>query len=88
MKWLALRSPIPWPKGFKTGRGSDPKRDGTRPQNFDQDRDRVISSLRSLASASKCELSANHPVFGPMNLADWHVWADRHHGHHLKQFGL
>ena len=79
---------MPWPKGLPTGSGSDPKRAGTHPQDFERDRERVIASLRGLADATEGTLSATHPAFGPMTLADWHAWASKHHDHHLCQFGL
>lgn len=88
MKWVALRAPFPWPKGFKTRPGVDPKQEGTRPGEFEADRDRAIRTLRALVTADPHTLAPVHSLFGPMDAADWHRWAFRHVGHHLRQFGL
>ena len=88
IKWLFLSSPIPWPKGIKTRPGVDPRKEGTRPTDFEQDRARVVAGLQSLATASPAELTPVHFVFGPMSREDWHGWAWRHVDHHLRQFGL
>ena len=89
VKWFALSSPFPWPKGkIKGPQWSDPRRGGSKPAEFDRDRERVIRGLRALADAAPDALAAGHPVFGAMSLGDYHVWAYRHLDHHLRQFGL
>lgn len=88
VKWLALYAPLPWPKGVKTLKHVDPRSEGTRPDDFDRDRERAISSLRRLAAAHASELAQRHFLFGPMSRRDWHRWAYRHVTHHLRQFGL
>ena len=87
-KWLALRSPIPWPKGVATRPGVDPRKEGTRPGDFERDRTRVITGLKELATAPRERLPAAHSRFGLMTREDWHRWAYRHVDHHLRQFGL
>ncbi len=88
IKWVALRSPLPWPRGAQTRAGVDPRREGTRPGDFEADRARVIAGLRDLAAAAAATLSPAHAMFGPMSRSDWHRWAYRHVDHHLRQFGL
>jgi hypothetical protein len=88
LKWLALYGPIPWPKGAKTRAGVDPRREGTRPREFEADRRRAIASLQRLAAAEPAALATHHFRFGAMSAADWHRWAYRHVRHHLRQFGL
>jgi hypothetical protein len=87
-KWLALYSPVPWPKGAKTRPGVDPHVLGSRPTEFEEDRRRAIISLQRLAEADPATLSRRHFRFGTMNAADWYRWAYRHVDHHLRQFGV
>ena len=88
LKWVALYSPFPWAKNAQTDASVDPKRDGTRPVDFEEDRERVIEGLRAVAAASEGELAPDHTLFGPMTLEDWHRSAYRHVDHHLRQFGV
>lgn len=88
MKWVALYSPSPWPKGIATRPGVNPKINGTRPGDFELDRARAIESLESLVTADSTTLLPQHVMFGPMSTVDWHRWAYRHVRHHLRQFGL
>lgn len=87
LKWAALYAPIRWPKGAKTRAGVDPRREGTRPADFEADRRRAIASLRLLVAADPGTLAPGHFRFGPMKATDWHRWAYRHVDHHLRQFG-
>lgn len=88
LKWLVLYSPMPFPKGVETRPGVNPRKEGTRPTDFERDRARVVAGLEALAKASSDQLSAVHFKFGPMSPADWQRWAYRHVDHHLRQFGL
>ena len=88
LKWLILYSPMPWPKGAKTRPGVDPRREGTRPADFERDRARVFDGLDRLAAAPGDGLARVHFMVGPMSRADWHRWAHKHVDHHLRQFGL
>lgn len=88
VKWFALRTPLPWPRGVRTRPGVDPRREGTRPGDFGSDLERAIASLEALAAADSATLARHHPLFGPMRPADWYRWAYRHVDHHLRQFGI
>lgn len=89
LKWLALYAPfVPWAKGAETDAKVDPRRDGTRPGDFEADRRRVLEGLLAVASASDGELNPVHGLFGPMSRRDWHRSAYRHVDHHLRQFGV
>ena len=88
LKWVALYSPLPWPRGAKTRPGVNPKIDGTRPGAFEEDRARAIATLGKVAVAAPSAMSKVHVLFGPMTADDWHRWAYRHVTHHLRQFGL
>jgi hypothetical protein len=89
LRWFALWSGLPWPKGkLQTHARVDPRREGTKPGDFEQDRARVILGVRNLAAAGDGDLAPTHMNFGPMRPADWHRWAWLHIDHHLRQFGL
>lgn len=87
-RWLALRTGLPWPRGRPTMAHLDPRREGTRPDDLERDRRRVLEGLRAVAAAAPGMLPASHFVFGAMRHEDWGYWAYRHTDHHLRQFGL
>lgn len=88
LKWFVLYALTRWPKGVRTRPGVDPRRDGTRPSDFEADRRRVITTLQRLATADPTGLATHHFRFGRMSASDWHRWAYRHVEHHLRQFGM
>lgn len=88
IKWIALSTPLSWPRGLPTPPDVDPRAEGSRPGDFDADRQRVIDALRAFAGAPAGALASSHSAFGPMTARDWHRWAYRHTDHHLRQFGL
>ena len=88
IKWIALNVPLPWPRGLPTPRDVDPRADGTKPGDFEADRQRAIEGLRTFAAAPASALTSSHGAFGPMTARDWRRWAYRHTDHHLRQFGL
>jgi len=88
VRWLALYAPIPWPRGVKTPAHVDPKLGGTRPGDFEHDRQRAVDGLHQLAGATAGALPVGHFRFGRMRPEDWHRWGYRHTDHHLRQFGL
>jgi hypothetical protein len=87
-KWIALSSPVAWPRGLPTPPNVDPHAQGTKPSDFEDDRQRAIARLREFAVAPATELASNHGAFGPMSVRDWRRWAYRHTDHHLRQFGV
>lgn len=85
IKWIALHAPLPWPKGVPTGRAVDAEFDGTKPGDFEADRERAIRLLRRFADPSTPR--AKHPGFGPLSDREWMLWGFGHVDHHLRQFG-
>jgi hypothetical protein len=85
LRWLALHTPMPWPRGVKTGAAVDQERGGTPPDDFDRDRAtlRVVTD-RFLTSVGTGRLV--HPFFGTMSTNEWGHWGWRHMDHHLRQF--
>ncbi len=88
LKWIALSSPLPWPRGLPTPPDVDPRAGGTKPRDFEADRQRAIEGLRTFAAAPASALTSSHGAFGSMTARDWQRWAYRHTDHHLRQFGL
>ena len=74
-----IRSPLTRPE-------VDPKRDGTKPAEFERDRVRVLELLqRFVRPDTRC---GRHPGFGAMTRDEWLLWGYGHVDHHLRQFGL
>jgi hypothetical protein len=87
-KLIALYSPTRWPAGITTTAAVDPRRNGSRPGEFELDRSRAINGLRALAQAPPGELPVSHPLLGPMSHWEWKRWGYLHTDHHLRQFRL
>lgn len=86
VKYVALHTSMPWPRGVPTRPEVDQDHGGTKPGDFARDQQTVGELLRRFAAS---DLSvARHPVFGAMTRAEWLVWGYRHVDHHLRQFGL
>lgn len=86
IKVIALRSPMPWPKGSPTMKEVDAEREGTLPVDFDRDRARTQTLLREFAAPTAKYV--RHPLFGEMSRTDWMLWGFGHTDHHLRQFGV
>ena len=84
VKYVALKTKFPWPKGAPTMEECDAEKKGTPPAVFAQDRAKAVEVLRQFAVPSPAPLS--HPLFGPMTHEEWMIWAYRHTDHHLRQF--
>jgi len=85
IKFIALHSPLPWPKGVPTGKAVDAEADGTKPGDFEADRQRLLALLRRFATPGTRR--ARHPIFGPLTESEWMMWGFGHQDHHLRQFG-
>jgi hypothetical protein len=86
VKYIALCTPVPWPKGVPTRPEVEQGVGGTPPGSFERDREELIDLIRRFAS-SRFEQRAPHPVFGPMSPELWMRWGYQHMDHHLRQFG-
>jgi hypothetical protein len=86
MKWVALHTSLPWPRGLPTRPEVDQKQGGTRPVEFERDRQAVVDLIqRFVLPETRC---GRHPVFGAMTRAEWMLWGYGHVDHHLRQFGV
>jgi hypothetical protein len=88
LRFVALHTPLPWPKGGVPTRPEvDQEKGGTPPGDFATD----VAELKALigrfgASPRDFEFHP-HPAFGQLTESEWMRWAYRHVDHHLKQFG-
>lgn len=86
MKFVALRVPLPWPRGFPAPPELRQGVGGTRPSDFQRDVEDVIGLFDRFAAADRLAVST-HPIFGPLSVQEWGRWAYLHTHHHLRQFG-
>jgi len=84
VKFVALHTPMTWPKGVKTVPEADQEQGGTKPAEWDRD---LAELLRRVDAFTPVD-GRNHSIFGPLTGSEWNVWAFRHADHHLRQFGL
>jgi hypothetical protein len=86
LKSLALNSPLPWAKGYRTRPEMEQGVGGSIPVDFRQDLASLLSNLDRFCDASPMPCPT-HPVFGRMSVKDWMRWGYLHADHHLRQFG-
>lgn len=88
MRWLALYSGMPWPKGVPTRPEVDAFIGGTTPSAFDADVQELLRLLGRFSSNARDFQWQPHPMFGLMPDRDWMRWGYLHMNHHLRQFGV
>ena len=88
IKWIALKTPIRWPKGVKTRPEMDQERGGTKPSEFEADFQQLEGIIERFVKEQKDHLSQAHPLFAKMSEEEWMRWGYLHLDHHLRQFGL
>ena len=86
VKFIALHTPLPWPHGVPTTPEADQKIGGTKPVEFERDRQRALDLLRRFVLPGTTY--ARHPGFGAMSRDEWMLWGYGHVDHHLRQFGV
>jgi hypothetical protein len=82
MRYLLIHR-LKWPRG---------RAKASRPfervcEDWDAERDEVLSLIDRYLATPRERLGARHPVFGSMKPRDWDVLIYRHLDHHLRQFG-
>jgi len=85
VKWVALRTSLPWPHGVPTRPEIEQGNGGTPPSDWERDRSRLV---RWIAEFADCQNFGMHPIFGEMSRREWLVWGYKHVDHHLRQFGV
>ncbi|HEY1338967.1 MAG TPA: DUF1569 domain-containing protein [Bryobacteraceae bacterium] len=88
VKWFALYIPLPWPKGVPTRPEVDQLSGGTPPVDFEKDRAGLLAVLGRFCDPRQRFYGRSHPIFGPMDAAEWLRWGWLHADHHLRQFGM
>ena len=87
VKWIALYAPLPWPKGVETRPEVDQEIGGTRPAEFDRDRQQLEKLIDRFSRRPRDFAWRPHPIFSLMSERDWMRWGYLHLDHHLRQFG-
>jgi hypothetical protein len=86
VKYIALHTNMAWPKGSPTRPEVDQTKGGTKPTDFDRDRERLVGLMRRFVTPDAT--LDRHPFFGPLTHEEWMIWGYRHTDHHLRQFAL
>jgi Protein of unknown function (DUF1569) len=86
VKWIALHTKLTWPHGVPTMPEVDQKIGGTRPVEFERDRQKVVDLLHRFVRPDTHY--GRHPGFGAMTRDEWLLWGYGHVDHHLRQFGV
>jgi len=84
VKYLAIHTRMPWPHGVATTPEVNQMIGGTKPVEFERDRERVLELLRRFVMPGTTY--ARHPGFGAMTRDEWMLWGYGHVDHHLRQF--
>jgi hypothetical protein len=87
VRYFALHTSVRWPRGVPTLPQLVEGAPGVRPQDFDQDRARLMAAYKAFG-ALKSLAGRVHPIFGPLTHWEWMRWGYLHADHHLRQFGL
>jgi Protein of unknown function (DUF1569) len=87
LRWIAIWSPFPWPKGFPTAPEVDQRAGGTPPAQFEADKRTLCELIERVAKRPKDFDWQPHPHFGQMSERSWMRLAYLHANHHLHQFG-
>jgi hypothetical protein len=85
VKWVALRTSFPWPKGVPTRPEIDQTVGGTPPSDWERD---CAELGRWINEFADCKKFGTHPIFGEMDRRDWLAWGYKHVDHHFRQFGV
>jgi Protein of unknown function (DUF1569) len=88
MRWIALYTPLTWPRGVATRPEADQFLGGTRPVEFERDRAALIAVIEELCQRTDGFEEVRHPIFGRLTEWEWRRWAYLHTDHHLRQFGV
>ena len=87
VKWLVLYV-IQIPKDVPTSKRVDQMKDGTKPTDFESDRQTLLEFIEKMTSKSDDFAWTPHFKFGALSRAQWGILSSKHLDHHLKQFGV
>jgi len=84
VRWLAIDSPLPWPKGAPTA----PELINLPTAGVEEEQTRFRNKLAKVAARGPNGDLSPHPAFGKLSTAQWGRLMWRHVDHHLRQFGV
>jgi uncharacterized protein DUF1569 len=88
IKWIALRLPLQWPKGFQTPPEVNQEGDVcTRALDFQKDITQLLALIERFTAGQRDFQFQPHPIFGQLSEWEWFRWGYLHMDHHLRQFG-
>ena len=79
---------VPIPKGAPAAPEINPHKKGTKPQDFEKERQLLIEEINNFANLKPADFKGRHHVFGKMTANQWGRLGYKHINHHLKQFGV
>lgn len=79
---------VPIPKGAPAAPEIDPHKGGTKPQDFDRERQLLIEDINNFGSLTAEAFKGKHHIFGRLTPSQWGRLGYKHLDHHLKQFGV
>jgi hypothetical protein len=79
---------VPIPKGAPAAPEINPHKSGTKPQNFERERQLLIDDINNFAKLTAADFKGKHHIFGKLTPNQWGRLAYKHFDHHLKQFGV
>jgi hypothetical protein len=85
IKWVALRSGLPWKKNFRTTPELELALKEESSATFDELVEEAVAKTEALVNGERW--TSSHPMFGAMTAEDWMRWGYLHADHHLRQFG-
>lgn len=86
-RFMALTTPIPWPKGITTPPELDFTITPPLQAEFDRERTDFIALIQRLSQTLPASLHPTHPMMGTFSYVQWMRWGYRHTSYHLRQFG-
>lgn len=87
VKWLVLYA-MPIPKDVPTSKRVDQMRDGTKPADFETDRQILLAFIEKVSTRPSDFAWSPHFKFGVLSRKQWGILCYKHIDHHLKQFGV
>jgi hypothetical protein len=88
LRWVVLWSPFPWPHGFPARPEWDQRLGGTRPVDFEGDREALVHIFHRFTQQPRTFEWREHAIFGHMTDSEWQRLGYRHMDHHFRQFGV
>ena len=86
-RFVALSTPVPWPRGLPTSPDADQEKSGTPPGEFESDRAALLTLMERFRETGGRDLP-RHVALGSLSPGEWGRWGYRHVNHHLRQFGV